>query len=127
MSRPFAAALLALMLCVASAPAVSATTPAQADDETFTADDAAGDIERIRTSLFAIAAVTGGLLVVYIWHTNPRRRMEVAVRRRAAREIADLESLDDTFVLPADLDHDEHDDSDGHGHREGDVTVEPDV
>ena len=102
MRRAFAALFLVTALAVGvAAPAASV---AQGADEEFTADETAGDIDRIRTSLYVIAAVTGGLLVVFIWHTNPRRRMDVAIRRRAAREQDQMDSLDDAFVLPGEVD-----------------------
>lgn len=102
MRRAFAALLIATVL-VAGFWSMPVAALAQDADEAFTADETADDIDRIRTSLYVIAAVTGGLLVVYIWHTNPRRRMDVAVRRRAAREQDQMDSLDDAFVLPGDV------------------------
>ena len=102
MRRALAALFITSMLFVGAAVAPAAAQSEDPDAE-FTADATAGDIERIRTALYVIAAVTGGLLVIYVWHTNPRRRMDVAVRRRAAREQEQLDSLDDAFVLPGDV------------------------
>ena len=102
MRRALAALFITSMLFVGAAVAPAAAQSEDPDAE-FTADETAGDIERIRTALYVIAAVTGGLLVIYVWHTNPRRRMDVAVRRRAAREQEQLDSLDDAFVLPGDV------------------------
>jgi len=85
----------------AGSEAAAQDTPVSAE---FDAAETEATIDRVRTMLFVIAAVTGGLLVVYIWHTNPRRRMAAAVRRRDARELAALDSLGDAFVLPGELD-----------------------
>ena len=104
MPRVLVAPAVAAALCLGVLVAAPATAAAQGDDTEFTADETAGDIDRIRTSLLVIAAATGVLLVVYVWHTNPRRRMDVAVRRRAAREQEQMDTLDDAFVLPADAD-----------------------
>lgn len=98
----------ALLLAMVAAGPVSAqaTTDSGASDSgavEFSADETAATIERIRTTLYMIAMATGGLLVVYIWHTNPRRRMGVASRRREASELAALGSLEDGFVLPGEL------------------------
>lgn len=106
MSRPLAALSVAAVLWAGVVAADPAVALAQDDSTEFTADETAGDIDRIRVALYAIAAATGTLLVLYIWHTNPRRRMDVAVRRRAAREQEQLDSLDDAFVLPADAEAD---------------------
>lgn len=100
MRRALAILVVAGALVLGPGAAISA---GQSDGEPFTADETAGDIERIRTSLFVIAAVTGGLLVLYIWHTNPRRRMDVAVRRRDAREQEQMDFLDGEFVLPGEI------------------------
>lgn len=102
MRRGLASLLLvaAVVLVCIAAPVAAVAQDAQ---EAFTADETASDIDRIRHSLFVIAAVIGGLLVIYVWHTNPRRRMDVAIRRRAAREQDQMNFLDDTFVLPVDV------------------------
>lgn len=104
--RALAAGLLAVVLfvgaVVGAVAGAAAAVSAQEDDVEFTADETAGDIDRIRTSLIVIAVATGALLVVYVWHTNPRRRMDVAVRRRAALEQEQMDTLDDAFLLPAD-------------------------
>ncbi|MGB1506477.1 MAG: hypothetical protein ACPHDT_13435 [Acidimicrobiales bacterium] len=102
MRRGFAALLLvgAAFMVVMVAPVEAFVEHGQ---EGFTADETASDIERIRNSLYIVAAVTGGLLVIYIWHTNPRRRMDVAIRRRTVREQNQMDSLDDTFALPGDV------------------------
>ncbi len=45
-----------------------------------------GTIERVSNTLLIIAASTGFMLVLYIGHTSPRRRVRVANRRRNRRE-----------------------------------------
>lgn len=102
MRRALVVLLLTTVLVTAFVAAPVAALGQDANEE-FTADETAGDIERIQSSLYVIAALTGGLLVIYIWHTNPRRRMDVAVRRQLAREQDQLDSLDDAFVLPGDV------------------------
>ena len=107
--RPVVAFVLGglLLAAVAAGPvSAQATTDSGASDSgaaEFSADETAATIERIRPMLYMIAVATGGLLVVYIWHTNPRRRMGVASRRREASELAALGSLEDAFVLPGEL------------------------
>lgn len=91
------------MVAGSGSSALAQDAPVPESSEFFV-DGTETTVDRVRTSLFVIAAVTGGLLVVYIWHTNPRRRMAAAVRRREARELAALDSLDEAFVLPAELD-----------------------
>ena len=117
--RPRALAVaLALGVLVLAGPA-AATTPNQDPegdvevDEGFDENETEGTIDRVRLQLLAIAAVTGGLLVVYIWHTDPQRRQRVADRRRDDREREGLVALDDEFVLPGDLDDESDDAPDG--------------
>lgn len=96
--------LLIAAAVLVSGLGVSAATPAFAqDDEVFDENETQGTVESIRLQLWGIAAVTGGLLVVYIWHTDPARRQRVADRRRADREFADALHLEDEFVLPVDV------------------------
>lgn len=79
--------------------AVAAPVGAQ-DDDTFDENETESTIDSIRYQLWGIAAVSGVLLVVYIWHTDPARRQRVAERRRSDREHADAMALEDEFVLP---------------------------
>ncbi len=118
-ARAFTVAL-ALGLPTLAGPA-AATTPNQdsegddgvVEDEGFDENETEGTIDRVRLQLLAIAAVTGGLLVVYIWHTDPQRRQRVADRRRDDRERVGLVALDDEFVLPGDLEDGSDDVPDG--------------
>ncbi|MEM9466046.1 MAG: hypothetical protein AAGA90_11770 [Actinomycetota bacterium] len=95
--------LVALAALVGPAPV--GAVPAQ-DDEVFDANETEGTIERVRYQLLGVAAITGALLVGYIWHTDPSRRQRVAIRRREDRERAGVAAFDDEFVLPVDADAD---------------------
>lgn len=125
--RLFATNLVAL--AIASSVLVGAVAPvaavAQADTEVFDEDETESTIDRVRTQLLVIAAVTGALLVVYIWHTDPQRRLRVATRRRDARERAAVAALDESFLLPVDVDDpttDSSADRDGDAGAAGDAS-----
>lgn len=70
----------------------------------FDANETESTIDAIRYQLWGIAGVTGALLVVYVWHTDPARRQRVADRRRSERELATATALEDMFVLPGEID-----------------------
>ena len=97
------ALFLACALTV-SAPAGATAGIAQQGDEAFDANETEGTIERVRYQLLGVAAITGALLVGYIWHTDPQRRLRVATRRRENRERAAIVALEDEFVLPSEAD-----------------------
>ena len=98
--------VVAAVLGFGPAPASSAFAPSQdlETDEGFDGNETEGTIDRVRLQLLGVAAITGALLVVYIWHTDPERRRRVALRRRDRRERAALQAFDGEFVLPSDLD-----------------------
>ncbi len=83
-----------------------AASPSLAQDsaDEFEADEAQGTVDTVRRALIGIAIGTGVMLVLYIWHTDPRRRFEVAMRRRERREAEQGVGVEDEFVLPADFD-----------------------
>ena len=114
-----ALASLALASPAAASDVAASPVPSQ-EDEAFDANETEGTIERVRYQLLGIAAVTGALLVGYIWHTDPERRQRVATRRRDDRERAAMAALDDTFVLPVEAD-DEPADGRGVGEPSADV------
>jgi uncharacterized membrane protein YgaE (UPF0421/DUF939 family) len=91
---------------VAGAASAAGATPATLgqDAEAFDANETEGTIDRVRYQLLGVAAITGALLVGYIWHTDPQRRLRVAHRRREDREREAVAALEDEFVLPADAD-----------------------
>lgn len=53
------------------------------------------ELERITLALVAIAVLMTVLLVMFLWHTSPQRRLRVARRRSKAQfEIASIEAPD---------------------------------
>lgn len=90
------------MLLATATTVVAQDTDAEAFDE----NETEGTVDSVRYQLWAVAGVTGALLVVYVWHTDPSRRKRVFDRRQADREHAEALALEDQFVLPADLDDD---------------------
>ena len=80
--------VVAAVLGFGPASASSAFAPSQdlETDEGFDGNETEGTIDRVRLQLLGVAAITGALLVVYIWHTDPERRRRVALRRRDRRE-----------------------------------------
>ena len=102
--RAFVSALFLACALMVSAPAGATAGIAQQDDEAFDANETEGTIERVRYQLLGVAAVTGALLVGYIWHTDPQRRLRVATRRRENRERAAIVALEDEFVLASEAD-----------------------
>ena len=102
--RCLAACVLAFGVWLAVvAPAAAQDTD---DADAFDENETEGTVDSVRYQLWAVAGVTGALLVVYIWHTDPERRQRVADRRQADREHADALALEDQFLLPADFDGD---------------------
>lgn len=105
---------LFLGLVLALAMAVSIPAGAQDDPsgepavevEAFDENESEATVEWVTRALVGIAAGTGLLLVGYIWHTSPRRRLRVATRRREDREASRRVGLEDEFVLPVELDED---------------------
>ncbi len=69
----------------------------------FDANETESTIDAIRYQLWGLAGVTGALLVVYVWHTDPARRQRVADRRQSEREHAAAAALEDMFVLPGEI------------------------
>lgn len=123
LSRQFRRGRLALVVIlvvaasVLSVPAAAGGAVPVQDDGVFDANETQGTIERVRYQLLGIAAVAGALLVGYIWHTDPQRRLRVATRRRDARERAAIEALDDEFMLPVDAE--DGDGAEGDGDSDG--------
>lgn len=93
----------ALMATIGPARASSPVLAQDAGDD-FDANEAQGAVDSVRRSLIGIAIGTGVMLVLYIWHTDPRRRFEVATRRRERREAEQRLGLEEEFVLPSEAD-----------------------
>ena len=74
-----------------------------AENDVFDANETESTIDAIRYQLWGIAGITGALLVVYVWHTDPARRQRVADRRQSEREHAAAAALEDMFVLPGEI------------------------
>ncbi len=100
------AVLAALSVTAGPAAAIAPAqdTDAELDTTEFDANEAEGTVDSVRRRLIAIAIGTGVMLVLYIWHTDPRRRFEVATRRRERREAQERMGLEDGFVLPSEVD-----------------------
>ncbi len=101
--------IVLIVLVVSMATAVPATghaghshagDAAAAETDIFDENESESTIRWVTRALVGIAAGTGLLLVVYIWHTSPRRRLRVATRRRERREASRRLGLEDEFVLP---------------------------
>lgn len=76
--------------------------PARAQE--FDGRTTEGTIDRVSNTLVGIAIGIGVMLVIYIWHTNPHRRVRVATRRRDRKEQLLQAELEDEFVLPTEVD-----------------------
>ena len=87
----------------AGAPVAAQVDSNGAEDDVFDANETESTIDAIRYQLWGLAGVTGALLVVYIWHTDPARRQRVADRRQSEREHAAAAALEDMFVLPGEI------------------------
>ena len=98
-----ATALVVSVLGV-GAPGAAQVDSNSAEDGVFDANETESTIDAIRYQLWGLAGVTGALLVVYVWHTDPTRRQRVADRRQSERELAAAAALEDTFVLPGEID-----------------------
>ena len=91
------------MVMVAPVAADSPVLVQESGDE-FDANEAQGTVDTVRRALIGIAIGTAVMLVLYIWHTDPRRRFEVATRRRERREAEQRFGLEEEFVLPDEID-----------------------
>jgi len=110
--------LLVATVLVVSALGAGAPVAAQVDsndaaDDVFDANETESTIDAIRYKLWGIAGVTGALLVVYVWHTDPARRQRVADRRQSEREHAAAVALEDMFVLPGEIEDEQPADTPG--------------
>ena len=98
------ATVLVVSVLGAGAPVAAQVDSNGAEDDVFDANETKSTIDAIRYQLWGIAGVTGALLVVYVWHTDPARRQRVADRRRSERERATATALEDMFLLPGEID-----------------------
>ena len=97
------ATVLVVSVLGAGAPVAAQVDSNGAEDDVFDANETESTIDAIRYQLWGIAGVTGALLVVYVWHTDPARRQRVADRRQSEREHAAAAALEDMFVLPGEI------------------------
>ena len=106
--HPVRSLLVAVVLVVSllgvGAPGAAQVESDGAEDEVFDANETESTIDAIRYQLWGIAGITGVLLVLYVWHTDPARRQRVADRRQSKRELAAATALEDMFVLPGEID-----------------------
>ena len=96
-------ALLGAFVATANPGIAAATTHAQISGDEFDSNEAQGTVDAVRRALVGVAIGTGVMLVLYIWHTDPRRRFEVAGRRRERQEAKQRIGLEDEFVLPGEI------------------------
>lgn len=59
---------------------------AQPDAAVVIDDETSDTVRRIRRELVFVGVVSSAALLVYLWHTSPRRRLRVASRRLHATE-----------------------------------------
>ena len=59
--------------------------PTAADEEEFDGRSTAATVRLVVTSLIAVAGVTAIMMLMFIWHTSPRRRFRIATRRAEQR------------------------------------------
>jgi len=97
------ATVLVVSVLGAGAPVAAQVDSNGAEGDVFDANETESTIDAIRYQLWGIAGITGALLVVYVWHTDPARRQRVADRRQSEREHAAAAALEDMFVLPGEI------------------------
>ena len=102
--RSLFVALFVVSVLGFGSPVAAQVDGIDAENDVFDANETESTIDAIRYQLWGIAGITGALLVVYIWHTDPARRQRVADRRRSERERAAATALEDMFVLPGEID-----------------------
>ena len=102
--RSLLVALFVVSVLGFGSPVAAQVDGIDAENDVFDANETESTIDAIRYQLWGIAGITGALLVVYIWHTDPARRQRVADRRRSERERATATALEDMFVLPGEID-----------------------
>ena len=102
--RSLLVALFVVSVLGFGSPVAAQVDGNDAENDVFDANETESTIDAIRYQLWGIAGITGALLVVYIWHTDPARRQRVADRRRSERERAAATALEDMFVLPGEID-----------------------
>lgn len=78
-TRPIRALALVVAWLVVTASPVAAA----AGDESYDGRSTEDTVRIVVGGLVAIAAVTAVLMLVYIWHTSPRRRLRIARGRTA--------------------------------------------
>ena len=75
--------------------------PATEDEDEFDGRSTADTVRVVVGSLIAVAGATAILMLVFIWHTSPRRRFRVATRRGERRR-SQLASDEDDMALDDD-------------------------
>ncbi|MEM7140540.1 MAG: hypothetical protein AAF548_05845 [Actinomycetota bacterium] len=96
--RGLQAAVLVVVMVGVAAPAGAQDDPAPAPAAVTVLDDAeearpesavvrddetSDTVRRIRRDLLVVGSITGVALVIYLWHTSPRRRLRIAADRLA--------------------------------------------
>lgn len=67
----------------------------EADEEEFDGRSTEDTVRFVVGTLVGIAAVTTVMMLVFIWHTSPRRRLRVATRRADRERERSLAEVDD--------------------------------
>ena len=101
--RSLLVALFVVNVLGFGSPVAAQVDGIDAENDVFDANETESTIDAIRYQLWGIAGITGALLVVYVWHTDPARRQRVADRRQSEREHAAAAALEDMFVLPGEI------------------------
>ena len=91
---------------------VESADPIAADEEEFDGRTTADTVRLVVGSLIAIAIGTALLMLMFIWHTSPRRRFRVATRRAERRRAEAASDVDGNEVAGEDDEDDEDDEAD---------------
>jgi hypothetical protein len=87
--------------------------PATEDEDEFDGRSTADTVRVVVGSLIAVAGATAILMLVFIWHTSPRRRFRVANRRAERRRAEVTSDEDDMAVNDDEVDQVEGEEVDG--------------
>ena len=94
--------------------------PAVADDDEFDGRSTADTVNIVVGSLIAVAGGTAFLMLMFIWHTNPRRRLRVAIRRAERRRAKVAQNEDESEDVGDHGNAGEGDVGEGEDHDAGD-------
>ncbi|MDW3219057.1 MAG: hypothetical protein R8F63_10655 [Acidimicrobiales bacterium] len=105
-TRGFCAIVIAVVVGVVASPAGAADEPdteptgvtvlddtdeAQPDSAVVLDTETSDTVRRIRRELVTVGVIAAAALLVYLWHTSPRRRLRVAARQLQASGVVPAE------------------------------------